>query len=240
VHWKDICEVCVHTDCFVLKCSVLECYVFLFSIRTNSFTLTFFPALCATSQEHWVRFRRNSSSASVRTLLGRHYNIFFAKTLPHAHRRGFEEQYALTIYTHCRCLFQMCVCVACCSVLQHVAVCVVQIFAPRSSTHGNTLPHTATHCNTLQHTATHCNTLPHTATHCNTLQHTATHCNTLQHTATHCNTLQHSKHTAQRSNTLHRFFFAKSLPSHIVGISRSNLFSMYTHTSHMYVPDVCV
>ena len=210
-------SVCAHRVFRIKVFSIRVLRISLFSIHTNSFTLTFFSALCATSQEHWVRFCRNSSSASGRMLLCRHYKFFFANMLPHAHRRVFEEQYALTIYTHCRYLPQMCVCVACCSVLQHVAVCCSVLQCVR--------------CRYLHYAA------PHTATHCNTLQHTVTHCNTLQHTATHCNTLQH---TAQRSNTLHRFFFAKSSPSHIVGISRSILFSIYTHISHMYVPDVCV
>ena len=102
--------------------------------------------------------------------------------LPHAHRRVFEEQYALTIYTHCRYLPQMCVCVACCSMLQHVAVCCSVLQCVRCRYLHYAAPHTATHCNTLQHTVTHCNTLQHTATHCNTLQHTATHCTTQQHT----------------------------------------------------------
>jgi len=100
--------------------------------------------------------------------------------------------------------------VACCSVLQCVAVFFVvfqSVIAEKQyNTLHNTLQHTATHYNTLQRAATHIyepwtaaqqqdtalESLIYAYTHMNLLQHTATHCNTLQHTATHCNTLQHA------------------------------------------------
>jgi len=269
VHRIDICEVCVHIECvavcFVLKCSVLECYVFHCLVFTLTVShLRFFPhcvrlrkntgcdfaetlllradaCCCADTTNFFCQHATSRTSSSFRGAVCTHY----LHTLP------------ISSPDVCVCCVLQCV-AACCSVLQCVAVCEVQIFALRSSTHCNALQHTATHCNTLQHTTTHCNTLQHTATHCNTLHNAATHYtafflqNRYLHTSSAFREAFSSQYTHKYRTCTSQMCAYRMLQcvaaaccsalqlTHIVGISRSNFHSIYTHTSHMYVPDVCV